>query len=329
MSYNSKNIILSTTHTIDGYHIVKYLDVISAEAVYKLSLGKTLSNMLNDTFDSMRIFSNNELSGSTQLIQEAKDYVKNELIKKAKEIGANAIVGIDIESSVGADGMAKASINGTAVIIEPSVMVSSSSKIPVIQYNRGAEIKPFSISLSNDGTSLSIDLYCPFHNGLSGLLADVSLITIFDDSFKLENVGFINFSAGKNNHLYGNSVFCSIPQNVLAIIKNAHIVIKKYVENGNITILAGDDLILSSSDVTQNVSSGKSLSINDLLYELNALNTAREISDYLSDHSEQWGSIIDPELMALVDKKVYVERMYGNRKDACIDEIRKYFNLND
>lgn len=112
------NMILSTTPTLDGYKIVKYIDVLYSEALYKVSFGKALSSALSNTVDSFKIFSDTELSGTTKIIQEAKDYVKQDLMKKAAILGANAIVGIDIESSYSSDGIAKASINGTAVTIE-------------------------------------------------------------------------------------------------------------------------------------------------------------------------------------------------------------------
>lgn len=115
---NMKDMILSTTPCLDGYRIIKYIDLVYSEAIYKLSLTKSFSTALNNAIDSFKFFSSTELSGTTQLIQEAKDYVKQDLIKKAAMLGANAIVGIDIESSLGSDGVAKASINGTAVIIE-------------------------------------------------------------------------------------------------------------------------------------------------------------------------------------------------------------------
>lgn len=112
------NMILTSTPSLDGYRIVEYIDLVYSETVYKLSLAKSFSTAINNAMDSFKIFSDTELSGTTQLIQEAKDYVKQDLVKKAATLGANAIVGIDIESSVSADGVAKASINGTAVIIE-------------------------------------------------------------------------------------------------------------------------------------------------------------------------------------------------------------------
>lgn len=111
------NMLISTTSSLDGYRVIKYIDVIYSEVVYKLSLSKSFSVALNNMVDSFKIFSNTELSGTSSLIREAKDYVKQDLIQKAASLGANGIIGIDIESTVGSDGMAKVSINGTAVLI--------------------------------------------------------------------------------------------------------------------------------------------------------------------------------------------------------------------
>ena len=118
LKQNTENMIITTTPTLDGYRIIKYIDVIYAEAIYKVNLGKSLINSINNAFDAWNIFSSTDLSGTSSIIEEAKDYVKKSLITKAASLGANAIVGIDIESSVANDGAAKASINGTAVVVE-------------------------------------------------------------------------------------------------------------------------------------------------------------------------------------------------------------------
>ena len=111
------NILLSTTSLLDGYRVEKYIDIIYSEVIYKLSLGKAFSTMLSDAMDNLNFFTTKELSGTTRLIQDAKDYVKRDLKMKAASLGANAVIGIDIESSVSTDGTAKVSINGTAVVI--------------------------------------------------------------------------------------------------------------------------------------------------------------------------------------------------------------------
>lgn len=77
-------ILLSTTPSLDSYEITEYIDIVSAETVYKLSLSKALTSALSNVIDSWKIFSSNELSGTTELIHEAKEYIKSELIKKLK-----------------------------------------------------------------------------------------------------------------------------------------------------------------------------------------------------------------------------------------------------
>ena len=68
-------ILLSTTPSLDGYEITEYIDIVSAETVYKLSLSKALTSALSNVIDSWKIFSSNELSGTTELIHEAKEYI--------------------------------------------------------------------------------------------------------------------------------------------------------------------------------------------------------------------------------------------------------------
>ena len=116
----SSEILLSTTPSLDGYEITEYIDIISAETVYKLSLSKALTSALSNVIDSWKIISSNELSGTTELIHEAKEYIKSELIKKARKnsmqmLLLELILNHDLTSR--ADGFAKVSMNGTAVKI--------------------------------------------------------------------------------------------------------------------------------------------------------------------------------------------------------------------
>ena len=69
-------ILLSTTPSLDGYEITEYIDVISSETIYKLSIAKSFSSAISDVIDSWKIFSDKELSGTTRLIHEAKEYTE-------------------------------------------------------------------------------------------------------------------------------------------------------------------------------------------------------------------------------------------------------------
>ena len=57
------------------------------------------------------------MSGSTELIANARAYVMEKFKTKAIALGANAILGMDFESSIGGD-IVRVAIFGTAVCIE-------------------------------------------------------------------------------------------------------------------------------------------------------------------------------------------------------------------
>ena len=117
------NFLLTTTSTLDGYKIKKYIDIVYSEVIYSINVFKSVDLFIKDSVDNFHIFSDKELRGTTELIQEAKNYAKRDLVKKAMALGANAVIGIDIESSIGSgtNGAARVSINGTAVIVEKEI----------------------------------------------------------------------------------------------------------------------------------------------------------------------------------------------------------------
>ena len=112
-----KDIILSTTPSLEGYHIEEYIDLISEDVVFRVSLGDSVANGFENAISGLS-FGAKELKGNTSAIESAKEYVRNKMIAKAITIGANAIVGIDFETSVGNATFARVSMNGTAVRIK-------------------------------------------------------------------------------------------------------------------------------------------------------------------------------------------------------------------
>ena len=63
-------------------------------------------------------FKERELTGTSELIANARKYAMEKFKRTAAEVGANAVLGIDLESSVGSD-IVRVAIFGTAVIVIP------------------------------------------------------------------------------------------------------------------------------------------------------------------------------------------------------------------
>ena len=104
--------ILSTTPTIEGHTILEYKGVVTSETI----IG---ANLVKDIFAGIRDLVGGRSGSYEQVLREAKDTSMREMMERAKAMGANAIVGIDIDyETIGAKGsMLMVSTSGTAVVI--------------------------------------------------------------------------------------------------------------------------------------------------------------------------------------------------------------------
>ena len=109
------NLLLTTGSSFDGYTVDKYIDVICEEVVFKNSFLNQISAELED-LGSAFSFKEKELTGSSELIKKAREYVMKKFRRSAAELGANAILGVDFENSFG-DKIVRVSVSGTAVVI--------------------------------------------------------------------------------------------------------------------------------------------------------------------------------------------------------------------
>jgi uncharacterized protein YbjQ (UPF0145 family) len=104
--------IQSTTPSIQGKDISSYHGVVTGEAI----LG---ANIFKDIFASIRDIVGGRSAAYEQELQKARTMAFNEMSQQAADLGANAIVGIDIdyETVGGRGGMLMVSVSGTAVTI--------------------------------------------------------------------------------------------------------------------------------------------------------------------------------------------------------------------
>lgn len=102
--------LLSTTSIIDGKQIVKYHGLVSGEAI----LG---ANIFRDLFAGIRDIVGGRSAAYEKELRRAKDLAIQEMVDQATAMGANAIIGIDLDyETVGQGGsMLMVSASGTAV----------------------------------------------------------------------------------------------------------------------------------------------------------------------------------------------------------------------
>ena len=104
--------ILTTTPTIQDNPIKEYKGIVTGETIIGANVFKDFKAELRDFFGGR--------SGSyEEVLREAKDTSMKEMTERAERMGANAIVGIDIDyETIGAqNSMLMVAVSGTAVII--------------------------------------------------------------------------------------------------------------------------------------------------------------------------------------------------------------------
>ncbi|MCY7421656.1 MAG: heavy metal-binding domain-containing protein [Chitinophagaceae bacterium] len=104
--------ITTTTHNIEGKPVLQYLGVVSAESI----IG---ANIFKDLFAGLRDIVGGRSETYEKVIEEARTNAMNEMVQKAQALGANAVIGIDLDfETVGSGGsMLMVLATGTAVIV--------------------------------------------------------------------------------------------------------------------------------------------------------------------------------------------------------------------
>ncbi|SFS75694.1 heavy metal-binding domain-containing protein [Paenibacillus sp. BC26] len=102
--------IVTTTPTIEGHPIQQYLGVVTGEAI----MG---ANIMRDLFASITDIVGGRSGAYETKLKEARDVAFSEMQSQASRLGANALVGIDIDYEVVREGMLMVAVSGTAVRI--------------------------------------------------------------------------------------------------------------------------------------------------------------------------------------------------------------------
>lgn len=105
--------IITTTPQIEGKKIVEYKGIVCGEVISGVNFIKDIMGGLRDFIGGRSETYENELIN-------AREGAIKEMTERAQNIGANAIVGIDIDYEVlgSGNGMLMITVSGTAVVIE-------------------------------------------------------------------------------------------------------------------------------------------------------------------------------------------------------------------
>lgn len=102
--------IVTTTTSIEGHSITRYHGIVFGEVI-------TGVNMFRDMFAGLRDIVGGRSAGYEKELTEAREEALREMEQRASQLGANAVVGVDIDYEVlgGENSMLMVTASGTAV----------------------------------------------------------------------------------------------------------------------------------------------------------------------------------------------------------------------
>ncbi len=100
--------LLTTTNSIEGKPVETYLGLVSGEAI----LG---ANIFRDFFAGIRDIVGGRSASYENELRKAKEIALQEMTEQATRLGANAVIGIDLDYETVGNSMLMVSASGTAV----------------------------------------------------------------------------------------------------------------------------------------------------------------------------------------------------------------------
>ena len=104
--------LMSTTTVIEGRPVSRYLGVVTGEAI----IG---ANIFRDVFAAVRDIVGGRSATYEKALSEAREVAMAEMQRRAQELGANAVIGIDVDYEVLGqnNGMLMVAVSGTAAVL--------------------------------------------------------------------------------------------------------------------------------------------------------------------------------------------------------------------
>ncbi len=104
--------LVSTTAVLQDRRVTRYLGVVTGEAI----LG---ANIVRDVLAGIRDVVGGRSAAYEQELRKAKDLALGEMEEQAVSLGANAIIGVDLDAETLGNGtMLMVSASGTAVVVD-------------------------------------------------------------------------------------------------------------------------------------------------------------------------------------------------------------------
>lgn len=234
-------IMLTSGFNFEGYEITEYLGFVSGQTVLGSNFFKGLAAGVTEVSDS-------ESEKLTGKLEQANELAMDKLKKVAEKRGADAIIGLKIDSTEFANNSMGTIASGTAVKIAKKVDEDKKirKELYVSNYYNRLVPRPVKVALSGTNNSVSISTYFFNYNkdDIKAIRADVELTNLYEEKLLLKNLDFV-FEKGNVSLIEANEIECKLPAKDILLIKDSKVTISKYVTSRG--VFACNDLPINVS----------------------------------------------------------------------------------
>jgi uncharacterized protein YbjQ (UPF0145 family) len=103
--------ISTTTNTLEGKRIITYHGIVTGETI----IG---ANIFRDFFASIRDIVGGRSGAYEEVLRQARETAMSEMEDQARKLGANAVIGVDLDYETVGNSMLMVTVSGTAVSCE-------------------------------------------------------------------------------------------------------------------------------------------------------------------------------------------------------------------
>lgn len=318
--------LMTTGNGFEGYHVERYLGIISKEIIFRSGLGSSLGAAIENIVRAFN-FHDVELTGSTELIANAKNYLMEQFEREASMKRANAVLGIDIETSFGTD-VARVAVSGTAVFVVKDDPISVDDESDgVISVNVHATnifnpmlITSIKLSAGYSTSTVALEVKQTGKGELGDIKADLLMRNRFDDEILIENVCFIGIQQESNKRFISAMTPVSIPNHISSCIKSCDVVVKKFFFNDELCAPETLDL-KEQTEINDEIAKGPD--VEAIVDQLSQLNNAQEMIKALDVMDLDHESELYITLAKVLNSRHQIDRMYGSEKKGTINALRK------
>ena len=108
---NERKMTVVTTPGIPGKNVERTLGLVRGNTIRARHVGK-------DIMAAMRNLVGGEVTEYAKLLAESREQALDRMVEQAEELGANAVIGLQFQTSVVMGGAAEMMAYGTAVVVE-------------------------------------------------------------------------------------------------------------------------------------------------------------------------------------------------------------------